>query len=351
MIFADPIYLYLLPFVVGGLVALLAWSEQRRRAALAALGTPALIARLSRDVNWGGRRWQRVLWVIAAAALMVALARPQWGEQTETMQREGLQVVVALDVSASMLADDIKPTRLERARFEIADLMQRLDGDEVALVLFSGSSFVQFPLTSDYATARRFLQSAKPGVISKPGTNVGDALKTALGAFDETSGSQRVIVLITDGEAHDAGVLDAAQRAADQGVRLYTLGFGSPDGAPVPQFDRNGQFAGQKIDENGLPVVSRLDEATLQEIARIGSGQYWRATSVGSELDALVSDLAQLQHGSIGETQGVRRVERFQWFLALALAALVAAQMIPGRLASRPERALRPVARPAQGAD
>ena len=105
------------------------------------------------------------------------------------MQREGLQVVVALDVSASMLAEDIKPTRLERARLEIADLMQRLDGDEVALVLFSGSSFVQFPLTSDYATARRFLQSAKPGVISKPGTDVGDALKTALDAFDETSSS------------------------------------------------------------------------------------------------------------------------------------------------------------------
>ena len=151
--------------------------------------------------------------------------------------------------------------------------MQRLDGDEVALVLFSGSSFVQFPLTSDYATARRFLQSAKPGVISKPGTDVGDALKTALGAFDETSGSQRVIVLITDGEAHDAGVLAAAQQAADQGVRLYTLGFGSPKGTPVPAFDQERPVCRPEIDENGLPVVSRLDEATLQEIARIGGGR------------------------------------------------------------------------------
>lgn len=344
--FVEPQYLYLAPLVLGGLIALFAWSEQRRRAALAALGNPALIARLTRGVNWAGRRWQRILWAVAAAALLVALARPQWGEQAETVQREGLQVVVALDISTSMLVDDLKPSRLERAKLEIADLMQRLDGDEVALVLFSGSSFVQFPLTSDYATARRFLEGARPGIISKPGTDVSDAFRTAMGAFDENSGSQRVILLITDGEAHDSNVLVTAQQIADQGVRLFTLGFGSPEGAPVPQIDINGQYVGMKIDEKGAPVISKLDETTLQEIARLGGGKYWRASAAGSELDELIGDLSRLQHGSISETEDVRRTERFQWFLAIAIGALVAGLLIPDRVGARP--APMPAAQPAR---
>lgn len=335
MLFAQPLYLYLIPVVVGGLALLLWWSERQRRAALARLGSPALISRLSARVNTRGRDWQRILWLVAAALLMVALARPQWGEQVETIERQGLQLVVALDVSTSMLAGDIKPSRLERARLEIADLMQRLQGDEVALVLFSGASFVQFPLTSDYTTARKFLEGAKPGVISRPGTNVGDALRTSLNAFDSESGSQKVLLLISDGEAHDADTLRVAQEVADQGVRIYTIGFGSPEGAPVPQLDVFGRVVGTKLDAQGLPVISRLDEATLAQIARIGGGVYARAEAGGQELAVLTDALAQMQRGSVGETTDVRRIERFQIFLALALAALLGATLIPDALAPR----------------
>ena len=209
----------------------------------------------------------------------MALARPQWGAETQEVERKGVQVMVALDVSNSMLAQDVKPSRLERAKLEIADLMRRLGGDEVGLVLFSGASFIQFPLTSDYATAQSFLDDARPSVISKPGTDIGDAVRTALRGFDEHSNSQRVILLITDGEGHDPNSLDVVKQAAEEGVLFYTIGFGSPEGVPVPLVDDAGNVVGYKQDAAGETVLTRLDEKTLQEVARIGGGQYYRATA------------------------------------------------------------------------
>lgn len=333
MTFAEPIYLYIAPFVIAGLALFIWWSERQRQKALLQLGNPSLIARLSAGVNQGGRVWVRVLWCLSTALLLIALARPQWGEEERTVAREGLQIVVALDVSASMLADDIKPNRLERARLEIVDLMSRLDGDEVALVPFSGASFVQFPLTSDYATARRFLDGVDTNTISRPGTNVSSALQTAASAFDDAATSQKVIVVITDGEAHDAGVLDAAQRIADEGIILYTIGFGSPDGSPVPQLDEWGNVVGYKTDENGQPVLSRLDEATLQQIAEIGGGEYYLATARAEELDALTASLDTLQQGSFGQQTNTQQVERYYWFLAASFALLVISLFVPERRA------------------
>jgi Ca-activated chloride channel family protein len=331
MTFASPWYLYALPFVAAALLALFYWSDRRRQAALDRLGNPDLIRRLVSTMSGRARRTQQLLWLLSAIFLTVALARPQWGGTVRNVEREGVQIVVALDVSMSMLADDIKPNRLERARLEIQDLMSRLQGDEIALVLFSGASFVQFPLTSDYATARQFLESADPLAISKPGTNVSEALYTAMDAFDLDSTSQKVIVLITDGEAHDADAVLAAQAAVDQGALIYTIGFGSPEGAMVPEFDDRGRPAGYKTDSSGLPVISRLDEATLQEIARIGGGAYFRASSSGGEIPELVSQMETLQHGALGETQEVIQTERFQIFLALALCTLVVSGLLPQR--------------------
>lgn len=335
MTFAAPLYLLLLPAIVGALALLLIWSEQRRRRALAQLGSLPQIRRLMEAVP-RRRRWaERGLWLAATALLMVALARPQWGEEVRVVQREGVQVVIALDVSTSMLATDLKPDRLSRAKLEIADLMERLNGDEVALVLFSGASFVQFPLTSDYNTARGFLERAAPGVISQPGTNLGEAMVTATSAFDQESNAQKVLVILTDGEAHDPAVLEQAQAAADAGVRIYTIGMGSPDGAPVPQLDLFGNVVGQKVGDDGLPVISRLDEATLQEISTIGGGEYALATPSGAHLDMLEGALAALQVGSMGEESEILRIERFQLFVAAALVLLAAASLVPGRRRSR----------------
>ena len=334
MTFAEPVFLYgliLLPLMF----LFVLWAAQRREAALARLGNPSLVRRLSSSVNWRGRRWRTVLWFVALTALIISLARPQWGSEAQLVEQQGIEVMVALDVSNSMLAQDLKPDRLSRAKLEIADLMTRLGGDEIGLVLFSGASFVQFPLTSDYATARTFLDNARPEVISKPGTNIGDAIRTAMSGFDYNRASQKVIVLITDGEDHEADTLDVAQQAADQGIMLYTIGFGSPQGEPIPEYNAQGEVVGYKRDQGGEVVLSKLDETTLQKIAQIGSGKYYRAKADGSELGALVSELNTLQKGELANRIETWGIDRFQGFLAVALVALIAMELIPDRVRER----------------
>ena len=332
MTFAKPIFLYSLIVLLPGLLLFFVWTNRRREAALARLGNPALVQRLSATVNWPGRRWRNILWFVTLVMLLVALARPQWGVETHEVKQQGIEVMVALDVSKSMLAQDIKPDRLSRAKLEIADLMNRLGGDEIGLVLFSGASFVQFPLTSDYATARSFLDGARPEVISKPGTAIGEAIRTAMAGFDANRPSQKVIVLITDGEDHTADTLSVAQEAADQGILLYAIGFGSPQGEPIPEYNAQGEIAGFKRDQQGQVILSKLDEATLQQIAKIGHGQYFQAAADGSELATLVSELNTLQKSELATQQESWGIERFQNFLVVALLALVVSEFIPDRL-------------------
>lgn len=332
MSFANPFFLYLLPILLPLLTVFLIWAGRRQRTALNKLGNPALVQRLTASVNWPGRRWQSLLWLAALAALLLAMARPQWGTETKEVKQHGIEVMVALDVSNSMLAQDIKPDRLSRAKMEIAELMNRLGGNEIGLVVFSGASFIQFPLTSDTNTALTFLDSARPEVISKPGTDVGDAIRTALRGFDAERPSQKVIILITDGEAHDTAVFDAAKEAADQGARLYTIGFGSTAGEPIPLRDAAGNVTGYKKDQNGQVVISKLDEATLQKIAEIGGGKYYHAGADGSELAAIAAELDALQKSSLSTRVETWSIERFQIFLWATLMALVAIELIPDRL-------------------
>ncbi len=332
MTFAKPIFLYLLIILLPTMAFFFWWAEKRRKSAIQKLGNPALINRLSASVNWRGRRWRTFFWLLALTMLLIALARPQWGSEVQIVEQEGIEVMVALDVSQSMLAQDIKPDRLSRAKMEISELMDRLNGDEVGLVLFSGASFIQFPLTSDYGTARTFLESARPEIISRPGTNVGDAIRTALSGFDFDRATQKVILLITDGEAHDADATAMAKEAAGKGVLIYTIGFGSAQGEPIPQYNERGEVTGYKKDQNGQVVLTKLDEATLKQIAKIGDGQYFHATASGAELDALLNDLNALQKSKLESQFETWGIERFQGFLLIALIALIAGELIPDRV-------------------
>jgi Ca-activated chloride channel family protein len=334
MTFAQPMFLFVL-ILLPVMWLFLLWAGRRRATAIARLGQPTLLERLSAHVNWRGRRWQTRLWFLALALLILALARPQWGSEVQVVEQQGLQVMVALDVSKSMLAEDIKPNRLGRAKLEIADLMDHLGGDEIGLALFSGASFIQFPLTSDYATARSFVDAARPEVISKPGTAIGEALRVAMSGFDAKFASQKVIVLITDGEDHAPDTLDAAQQIADEGALIYAIGFGSPQGEPIPEYNAQGEVTGYKKDQQGQVVLSKLDEITLERIAQIGHGQYYRASASGSELDALASELNRLQKAELSTQFETRGIERFQSFLLVALAALMMIELIPDRLRSR----------------
>ncbi len=331
MTFANPIILWALLLVPLALL-FLRWAEYKRKSAIKKLGTPSLIQRLSLSVNWTGRKWQTRLWLIALALSLIALARPQWGSEVQVVEQEGVQVMVALDVSKSMLAQDIKPDRLTRAKMEISDLMKKLEGDEIGLVLFSGASFIQFPLTNDYATAHTFLESASPNSISRPGTEIGEAIRTAMSGFDDAHNSQRVIVIVTDGENHQADAITEAKKAANDGVLIYTIGFGSSEGEPIPEYGTDGRIIGYKTDENGETILSRLDEATLQEIAEIGHGEYYQAAADGSELNALVSDLTNLQSAQLESRFEITKIERFQIFLAGAVLALMIAESIPAQV-------------------
>jgi Ca-activated chloride channel family protein len=334
MTFGSPTYLYGLLLIPAAIVFLL-WAERQRRRATARVGEPALIARLSESVNTRGRRIKLVLWIGALALLIISMARPQWGETKQSVAQKGVQVMVALDVSKSMLAQDLKPDRLTRAKMEINELMNHLNGDEVGLTAFSGASFVLFPLTSDYNTARSFLDSANPGVVSRPGTAIGEAIRTAMRGFDEARNSQKVIVVMTDGEDNQADVTAAAQEAAKAGVMVYTIGFGSSAGDVIPEYDNAGNQVGVKKDKSGQTVVSTLNEQALRDIAAATGGQYYPATADGSELDALAAQLNGLQKGDIQRSDTVQRSEQYQWFLAPALALLIAGELISDRKSNR----------------
>ncbi len=338
MTFGEPDALYLL-FALP-IMALVAFrASRKRRAAVERLGDPGLIERLSRSVSRRGRRIAYILWFAALAIAILALARPQWGSAVQPVEQRGVQMMVALDVSSSMLTLDVKPDRLTRAKLEIADLLGRLKGDEVGLVVFSGSSFVQFPPTFDYSTARTFVDNADPGSISRGGTDLGAAIKTAASAFDEKRLGQKVILVMTDGESHEGDPVDAAEEAAKRGIVIYTMGFGSPEGEPVPNLNRRGDVIGYKLDRAGNTVQSKLDEQTLRQIAREAGGKYYRASADGSAIENLVNKIDSLEKASIESEVETVGIERFQPFLLAALLALLAAELIPDRAVQwRPRR-------------
>ncbi len=331
MKFAEPVYFFcLIPLALMGVLLFLL--SKRHKTILSRLGTSDLIAKLSATVNWRGRRWQMRLWFVVLFFLIIALVRPQWGSQVEYIERRGVEIMVVLDISESMLAEDFKPNRLARAKLEISELMDQLGGNEMGLVLFSGAAFVQFPLTSDYATARTFLDAAYPGLISRPGTAIAEAIRIAITGFNQERATQKVIILLTDGENHEGDVFAAAQEAFEQGVIIYTIGFGSPDGEPIPQYDNLGNLIDYKKDSNGETVFTYLDEVTLQQIALMTDGRYFRAVPDGREVGFLAGEIGELQTTEMESRFETRGIERFQWFLAVAILALVIIELIPDRV-------------------
>ena len=334
MSFGAPYMLFAL-LAIPMLAGFAWWAFRRRSAAIRRIGEPALVALLSATAGGPMRRVRLALWSVGVVLLTVALARPQWGSDIEIVETRGLQIMVVLDVSRSMLAADIEPTRLDRAKLEVADLISRLDGDAVGIALFSGASFVQLPLTTDYATARAYLNNARPSAITRQGTVIGEAIETATIGFSDKRESQKVIVIMSDGEIHDEenapDPVEAARQAAGDGTVIYTVGFGSPDGAPVPRHDEQGNLIGPHLDKQGNPVVSRLDESLLQQIAEAGGGLYYRAGEIGG-VAAIADEIETFQDEIFRSEFSQRRVERFQLFLLLGALSLFLAEILTDRL-------------------
>jgi Ca-activated chloride channel family protein len=330
----QALYGYLL---VPLLIVFLWFAVRLKRRALARFGEGELVKRLSQTVSRRRQDAKLVLLVVAVAALVTALARPQFGTRVETVRRQGQDIVVALDLSNSMLAEDIAPNRLQKARLAMAQLISRLDGDRIGLIAFAGEAFVQCPLTVDYAAATLFLNAMEPAIVPVQGTNLGAALETALGAFDAEESQHRMIIVITDGEDHEGEIDGAVERAVDAGIEIYTVGIGSPDGVPIPDYDEQGRRSGFKRDAQGNVVTTRLDEATLQRIATQTGGRYMRATGRGRELDSLTDEIASMEGREIEAQQVTQFEEQYQLFLGLALVMLIAEFFIPDRVRVRGE--------------
>lgn len=325
-------------------VAWLFWRARRQRqAALRQFGDVGLVTVLAKAARPGRRMVKAVVVVVAVAGLAVALMGPRLGTKVRTVERHGVDLVVALDVSTSMRATDIAPTRLDRAKKEILDLSRRLRGDRIGLVLFAGRGFVQCPLTTDYRALRLFLDVAEPGYVPVPGTNLRAAVDAAIDAFtaakptsDSTAmpgeSRSRVVLLLTDGENHVGNISAVKERAREHNVTIFAAGVGTEEGSRIPVYE-NGQRVGVKRDQEGNVVHTRLREAVLTGLAE--DGAYFRVGRTSSGLTDLSTALRQLDTATLAEDTFSDYAEKYQWPLAVALLLLGLGHSIPGRSRGR----------------
>jgi Ca-activated chloride channel family protein len=262
------------------------------------------------------------LTITAVILLIITLANPQIGSKIEEVKQVGIDVYILLDVSLSMQAQDIKPSRLEKAKHEISKLIHKLHGDRIGLIVFSGKAFIQFPLTTDYSAANLFLSAVSVKSVPQPGTAIGPAIKLALNSFKKDEETQKAIVIITDGENHEGDLKGVVEEANNLGVKIYAIGLGSPQGVPIPVYNKAGKQVGYKKDRNGNTVLTRLDEATLQEITSKGNGEYYKGSNTENELEMVYNDLAKLQGSEYGATKITEYEDRYYYFLIPAIIIL-----------------------------
>ncbi len=316
--FAHPDYLYLL-LAVPVMIALFLVVRMQSARAKRLFASSELFLRLTEQHSSRKGTVKATLIITAFAMLVVALSNPQVGTRMEEVKQEGVDLYIALDVSKSMLAEDIKPNRLEKAKYEINNLIDRLAGDKIGVIVFSGEAYTQFPLTIDYAAAGLLLDVVDVESVPNPGTAIGSAIAQAMKSFNFEERSSKVLVIMTDGENNSGDAIEQAKAAAEKGVRIYTIGLGSSSGAPIPVYNANEQQVDFKRDRSGNIVLTKLDENSLQEIAAIGKGQYYRATNSQDELDAIYKDINTLEKREFGAKQFTEFDDKFQYFLFTAL--------------------------------
>lgn len=318
MTFVFPQLLWLALALVP-LAVLARWIRVRREQRLERFVSRDNWPLLNPWVSRPSRMWKGILIFVALAFAVTAAARPQWGSREQILRESGIDMLVAMDVSRSMLAEDVEPNRLEHAKNRLRELLLRFPGHRIGIIPFAGEAIVQCPLTTDYSVALGFLNDLNTGTIGYQGTDIAAAIETARGAFREGGIGARVLLLVTDGESHQGDAIEQARLAAREGIRIYALGIGTEEGSTI-------RIDGRLLhDREGSPVLTRLDAGLLRELADITGGQAY-VSRPGETIDIrpLADDLARLERGEFDE-QGVRRTireERFQWPLGIALALL-----------------------------
>lgn len=329
MQFYEPSQFTLLAFIPL-LLILFSLGKRVGEKRLSRLGNASFIQkRLIPNLSMEKRRLGHLFIIMIFALSTLALARPQWGEEKKRVERKGVDILFLLDTSLSMLAEDIKPDRLRKSKLEIKNLIRHFKGHRVGMVAFAGSSFLQCPLTLDYAAFLLFVDALKPGYIPNPGTSLSKALEQGSGAFSKESHKYKAMILFTDGEDHEGGVIEAIEAAKKAGVRIYAVGVGTNEGAPIPlRSESGGQVSGYKKDRNGGVIITRLNPQVLEGIARETGGLYLPATASEKEIDILLKHLETLGARKLKERIISEREDHYQLFLFLAFLFLLCEMLL-----------------------
>lgn len=316
--FEDPIYLWLLLLIpLLFLLRLIAWRQRKKQARR--LGDPELLAKLAPDVSKYRPTVKFWLQTIAFAGLVLMLSRPQMGTKISHEKRNGIEAIICLDISNSMKAEDVVPSRLDKSKMLVENLVDHFTNDKVGLVVFAGDAFVQLPITSDYVSAKMFLQNISPSLIATQGTDIARAIQVAMHSFTQQDKVGRAIIVITDGEDHEGGAEQAAEEARKKGISVFILGVGNVKGAPIP----DGQ-GGYMKDGSGQVVMSALNQTMCQQIAKAGSGNYIHVDNTSDAQDELNDALVKLQKGETDSVIYSEYDEQFQAFGIIVLLLMIA---------------------------
>lgn len=322
MRFASPEY-FLLFFLVLLLIVFFVWAIKRKQKMLARFGDIFLLMKNAPYLSFARQGGKAAILISAVLFLILTMAQLQCGTHMEMMKREGIDLVIAMDVSNSMLAEDFKPNRIGKAKQEVRGILDRLKGDRIGLVAFAGEAFLESPLTLDYAAAEIFLDVIDVGLIPEQGTAIGDAIEKASEAFVSKERKHKVLILLTDGEDQTHKAVEAAERAREEGIKIYPIGIGSPVGEPIPILNRKGERVGYKKDKNGEVIVTKLDEITLQKIALATGGKYYRATAGEMELDKVYEEISKMEKKELEGKLMMQYEDRFQYPLFLAILLVI----------------------------
>ena len=319
--FGNINYLYLLG-LIPLLVVLFIILFRMRKQALKRFGNMEVISQLIPDLSFQRPVIKFVFLLLGATCIIIGLARPQFGSKLREIKREGVEVIIALDVSNSMMAEDIKPSRLERAKLDIAKMVDRLVNDKIGLIVFAGDAYTQIPITTDYVSAKLFLNTISTDIVPRQGTAIGSAIELGMKSFTQQEESSKVLIIITDGENHEDDALESARMAVEKGITVHTIGIGSPQGAPIPIYTGGGQKNYWK-DKDGETVISKLDESMLQRIAAAGKGSYIRSTDSRVGLDKLFQEINRMEKQELESRIYSEYEERFQYIFGLGLLFLL----------------------------
>ncbi len=324
--FANKEMLWLL-WIIPMLVLLFIINNLRRKRAKRKFASEIMIGILSPEASKFRLKLKFLMTVAALIFVIIALAGPRVGSKLKEVDKKGRELIIALDVSNSMLAEDVKPNRLEMARQSLHQLIRNLEDDKIGLIVFAGDAYIQIPVTNDYGAARLFLSSVNTDMVSSQGTSIGSAIELALRSFTPESGQNgasvsdsRAIIIITDGENHEEGIFKTAEKAAEKGVVIHTIGLGDPKGVPIPVRAGSNNF---RKDKDGNVVVSKLDESTLKRIASVTEGFYIRADQTGRALNQLINKLDELDSEQYTAKVFAEYQERYQYFLGFGLLLLL----------------------------